>query len=75
VYKKVASQSHHKYKKKILFPAKQKTAQFSPFSVCFIRELNLYSPLVSIFIYDVIVKQLFYKRSTNHYLGDIRKGQ
>ena len=29
----------------MLFPAKQKTAQFFPFIFCFIRELNLYSPL------------------------------
>ena len=34
-------------KKKNLFPAKQKTAQFFLFLFCFIRELNLYSPLTS----------------------------
>ena len=31
-------------KKKILFPAKQKTEHFLPFIFRFIRELNLYSP-------------------------------
>jgi hypothetical protein len=32
-------------KKKNLFPAKQKTAQFFPFLFCFTRELNLYTTL------------------------------
>ena len=31
--------------KKILFPAKYKTAHFLPFIFCFIRELNPYTPL------------------------------
>jgi hypothetical protein len=37
--------NHFINKKKILFPAKQKTAQFFPFLFCFTRELNPYSPI------------------------------
>ena len=45
VYKKFASQSQHKYKIIIFFPAKQMTKQILAFLFCFKRELNPYSPL------------------------------